>query len=227
MRIIRRELGLVDYRQCVDAMKSFTESRDEHSVDEFWLLQHPAVFTLGKAAKPEHLLAPGEIPVVQADRGGQVTYHGPGQLVIYTLIDLKRAALGPRELVRRLEAGILNCLDHYAIDARRRDGAPGVYVDGKKIAALGLRIRRTFSYHGVALNVAMDLEPYLRINPCGYPDLAVTEVRAHGGPSDCAEVAEVLLDCLLEALFPRQVPRITLHQGFDGLTFDQSAEVVT
>jgi lipoyl(octanoyl) transferase len=174
--MILRELGLVDYAPTLQAMKDFTDRRDPDTPDELWLLQHPPVFTQGQAGRAEHLLAPGDIPVVQVDRGGQVTYHGPGQWVIYLLVDMRRLGLGVRDLVSAIEQAILDLLSEHGIEAAARADAPGVYVDGKKIASLGLRVRRGCSYHGLALNVDMDLEPFQRINPCGYAGLEVTSM---------------------------------------------------
>jgi lipoyl(octanoyl) transferase len=174
--MIVRELGLVEYAPTLERMRAFTEARDENTPDEIWLLQHPPVFTQGQAGKAEHVLAPGDIPVVQVDRGGQVTYHGPGQWVIYLLVDLRRHSMGVRDLVTLIENSIIELLDGYGITAQTRQKAPGVYVDGSKIASLGLRIRKGSSYHGLALNVDMDLEPFSRINPCGYEGLQVTSM---------------------------------------------------
>ena len=174
--MILRELGLVEYAPTLEAMKTFTDSRGPDTPDELWLLQHPPVFTQGQAGKAEHLLAPGDIPVVQVDRGGQVTYHGPGQCVVYLLVNMRRLGLGVRDLVSTIEQAILALLSEYAIEAAAKAGAPGVYVAGEKIASLGLRVRRGCSYHGLALNVDMDLEPFQRINPCGYEGLRVTSM---------------------------------------------------
>ena len=171
-----RELGERDYQATLDAMRRFTDERDADTDDELWLLQHPRVFTQGQAGKAEHVLAPGDIPVIQVDRGGQVTYHGPGQWVIYLLVDLKRRGLGIRDLVDLIEQAIVELLDEYGITANPRREAPGVYVDGDKIASLGLRVRRGCTYHGLSLNVDMDLEPFQRINPCGYAGLEVTSM---------------------------------------------------
>ena len=171
-----RELGLVDYAPTLQAMKALTDSRDTNSPDELWLLQHPRVFTQGQAGKAEHVLAPGDIPVIQVDRGGQVTYHGPGQWVIYLMIDLRRQKMAVRGLVDLIEQSIVRLLAEHGITAAARADAPGVYVDGAKIAALGLRVRRGCSYHGLSLNVDMDLEPFQRINPCGYEGLRVTSM---------------------------------------------------
>jgi lipoyl(octanoyl) transferase len=174
-------------------MRRFTEAQAASAGGEVWLLEHDPVFTLGQAGRPEHVLAPGAIPVVQSDRGGQVTYHGPGQLVAYVLVDLRQAGLGVRSLVQKLEQAVIDLLAGYRIDAERRPGAPGVYVEGAKIAALGLRVRRGCSYHGLSLNVDMDLEPFARINPCGYPGLAVTQLADQGGPCDLERVGSDLL----------------------------------
>ena len=174
--MILRELGLVEYAPTLEAMKTFTDDRGPDTPDELWLLQHPPVFTQGQAGKAEHLLAPGDIPVVQVDRGGQVTYHGPGQCVVYLLVNMRRLGLGVRDLVSTIEQAILALLSEYAIEAAAKAGAPGVYVAGEKIASLGLRVRRGCSYHGLALNVDMDLEPFQRINPCGYEGLRVTSM---------------------------------------------------
>ena len=175
--LVVRELGLVDYKTTLQAMKAFTDSRTSESPDELWLLQHPRVFTQGQAGKDEHVLAAGDIPVVQADRGGQVTYHAPGQWVLYILVDLRRHALGVRALVDLIESSLVELLAQYDIEANARPDAPGVYVDGEKIAALGLRVRKGCSYHGLALNVELDLEPFQRINPCGYEGLNVTSMK--------------------------------------------------
>ena len=183
-----RELGLVEYTPTWQAMQRFTDSRDPNTVDEIWLLEHAPVFTQGQAGKAEHLLLPGEIPVVQADRGGQVTYHGPGQLVVYLLLDVRRLGFGVRELVNRIELSLIDLLGSYGVEAVAKPDAPGVYVDGAKIASLGLRIRNGRSFHGLALNVDMDLEPFRRINPCGYAGLRMTQLRDLVGPVDFNEV---------------------------------------
>jgi len=176
--LLVRRLGLMDYEPVWRAMQSFTDRRDDSTPDELWLVQHPPVFTQGQAGRAEHLLAPGDIPVIQVDRGGQVTYHGPGQIVCYPLIDIKRLQLGVRALVCGIEQTIIDVLKSYGVDAQRKEGAPGVYVDGVKIASLGLRIRRGNSFHGLAFNVDMDLEPFQRINPCGFRGLQVTNLSA-------------------------------------------------
>lgn len=197
-----RRLGLAEYQPVLDAMREFTDQRGEDTPDELWLLQHPRVFTQGQAGKAEHVLAPGDIPVIQVDRGGQVTYHGPGQWVIYLLVDLKRRGLGVRGLVTLIENAIVRLLSEYAIDAAPRADAPGVYVDGDKIASLGLRVRRGCSYHGLSLNVDMDLEPFTRINPCGHEGLQVTSMARQPGGRDIAldPVGERLLAILQEDL---------------------------
>jgi len=159
-------------------MQRFTDHRTERTVDELWLLQHPPVFTQGQAGKAEHVLAPGDIPVVQVDRGGQVTYHGPGQIVAYPLVDIRRLHISVRDLVRRIEEAVIQVLASYGVIGERRLGAPGIYGDGAKIASLGLRVRRGRAFHGLAFNIDMDLEPFGRINPCGFPGLAVTQLTA-------------------------------------------------
>ncbi len=172
-----RRLGCIDYRDTFARMQAFTDARDAGTPDELWLLEHPPVYTLGRASRDGHLLDAGAIPVVPSDRGGQITYHGPGQLIGYTLIDIGRLGLGIRPFVATLEQVVIDLLADLSIAAARRAGAPGVYVDGEKIAALGLRVRRGRSYHGLSLNVAMDLAPFAGIDPCGYPGLGVTQVR--------------------------------------------------
>ncbi len=180
-----RHLGLVDYQATWERMQRFTQQRTAQTADELWFLEHPPVFTLGMAARREHLLAPGEIPVVSTDRGGQVTYHGPGQLVVYALIDLRRAGLGVRDLVTALEQSVIQYAASLGVSAAARREAPGVYVAGRKHASVGIRIRRGCSYHGLALNVTLDLEPFQRINPCGYAGLAMVRL------SDIAAVTDV------------------------------------
>jgi lipoyl(octanoyl) transferase len=189
-------LGQRDYESVWHKMQDFTDARSANSPDQLWVVEHPPVFTLGQAGKPEHLLDPGDIPVVDVDRGGQVTYHGPGQLVIYVLINLKRYGLGVRQLVSALENAVIQLLDHLGIKASARSDAPGVYVDGAKIASLGLKIRKGCSYHGLALNVDMDLEPFSRINPCGFPGLEVTRLRDHGVTLSSWELAGELCELL-------------------------------
>ncbi|WP_349794140.1 lipoyl(octanoyl) transferase LipB [Xanthomonas sp. WHRI 7064] len=191
-----RDLGRQAYAPVWRAMQRFTDARDEATADEVWVVEHAPVFTLGQAGKPEHVLAPGEIPVLQVDRGGQVTYHGPGQLVVYPLLDLRRLKIGVRDYVCKIEQALIDTLDEWNIVAERREGAPGVYVGGAKIAALGIRVRRGCTFHGLSFNVAMDLEPFHRINPCGYQGLQVTSVLDLGGPSGMDAVKAVLLDQL-------------------------------
>jgi lipoyl(octanoyl) transferase len=176
--VLRRELGLVDYQATLLAMRELTDSRTANDPDQLWLLQHPRVFTQGQAGKAEHVLAPGDIPVIQVDRGGQVTYHGPGQWVLYLMIDLRRRHWGVRDLVDMIERSIVLLLAEHGIRAAPKPEAPGVYVEGAKIASLGLRVRRGCSYHGLSLNVDMDLEPFQRINPCGYQGLQVTSMAS-------------------------------------------------
>jgi lipoyl(octanoyl) transferase len=188
-----RRLGRQPYEATWKAMSAFTDNRTADTVDELWLLEHDPVFTLGQAGKLEHVLAAGDIPVVQVDRGGQVTYHGPGQIVGYPLIDLRRVGVGVRELVKRIEQSLIDTMAHWNIEAARREGAPGVYVGDAKIAALGLRVRRGCSFHGLAFNVDMDLEPFQRINPCGYKGLAVTQLLDLVGSPRLADVEDVLI----------------------------------
>ncbi len=179
-KVIVRRLGRVDYEPTWRAMQDFTAQRVTDTPDELWLLEHPPVYTQGQAGKPEHLIATTDIPVIPIDRGGQITYHGPGQVVVYVLVDLRRRGYGIRELVTRMEQAVIDLLATRGVTAERRAGAPGVYVDGAKIAALGLRVKHGCTYHGLALNVDMDLRPFAAINPCGYPGLAVTDCRTLG-----------------------------------------------
>ena len=199
-----RRLGMADYTATLDAMRAYTDQRGDDGADQLWLLQHPAVFTQGQAGRAEHLLAPGDIPVVQVDRGGQVTYHGPGQWVVYLLIDLRRRGMGVRALVSLIEQSIVSLLAEYGIAAAADPGAPGVYVDGRKIASLGLRVRRGCSYHGLSLNVDMDLEPFQRINPCGHAGLEVVSLATllPGTHPAMDAVGERLLALLAERLEP-------------------------
>jgi len=201
--LLVRRRGLSDYSAAWAEMRAFTDGRTQDTPDELWLLQHPPVFTLGQAGRAEHLLDPGEIPVIQTDRGGQVTYHGPGQLVAYLLVDLRRGGLGVKGLVHLLEGAVIGLLAGYGIEAEARADAPGVYVAGAKIASLGLRVRRGCSYHGLSLNVDMDLTPFLRINPCGYPGLAVTQVADLGGPKDLRLVGDALAGEMAQRLAGR------------------------
>ena len=195
-----RHLGQVDYEPTWRAMQAFAETRDAETADEIWFLEHPPVFTLGLNGSREHLLDPGDIPVVQVDRGGQVTYHGPGQLIVYPLLDLGRSGLGVRALVCALERAVIRCVAGYGIAANGNRAAPGVYVEGRKLASIGLRIRRNCSYHGLALNVDMDLEPFQRINPCGFRNLEVTQLTALGARHDMRRIAADLEAALLDEL---------------------------
>jgi lipoyl(octanoyl) transferase len=198
--LVVRELGYQPYEPVWRAMQEFTNTRDEATADEIWFCEHENVFTLGLNSRPEHLLAPGDIPVIQIDRGGQVTYHGPGQLMIYPLIDLRRAGLGVRDLVTALEQCVVDLAAEYGIEAASRCDAPGVYIDGVKLASVGLRIRRGCSFHGMALNVDVDLEPFSRINPCGFEGLELTDLARLGADNSLATVRDRLLPQLLRHL---------------------------
>ncbi|MGL4475601.1 MAG: lipoyl(octanoyl) transferase LipB [Shewanella sp.] len=200
-----RHLGNMDYQTVWHAMQHYTDHRTEHDQDELWLVEHPPVFTQGQAGKSEHILAPGDIPVIQVDRGGQVTYHGPGQLVAYPLLDLKRKKLGVRQLVTAIENSIIAMLTPYGIDAFAKADAPGVYVGAGKIASLGLRIRKGCSFHGLALNVNMDLAPFQRINPCGYAGMEMVQCQALAGPQSVEQAAAALTDTLSQQLAYTQV----------------------
>ncbi|ORM68417.1 lipoyl(octanoyl) transferase LipB [Pantoea rwandensis] len=211
--LLVRQLGLRDWQPVSDAMHQFTDQRDSHTADEIWLVEHQPVFTQGQAGKAEHLLMPGDIPVVQSDRGGQVTYHGPGQQIMYVLIDVKRRKMGVRELVTALEETVISTLADYGIVARARADAPGVYVGDDKICSLGLRIRKGCSFHGLALNIAMDLTPFLRINPCGYAGMQMTQLSTlHAGvtPADVR---------------PRLVQHFARLTGFTQLEWQNEARV--
>jgi lipoyl(octanoyl) transferase len=198
--LVVQRLGLIDYEPSWRAMRAFTAARTAETPDEIWLCQHPPVFTQGLAGKPEHLLRDIGIPVVKIDRGGQITYHGPGQLVAYLLLDLKRNNLAVKGLVNRMEQAVIDLLAGYGIAAERQPGAPGVYVRGTKIAALGLKIKNGCSYHGLSLNVAMDLSPFSAINPCGYEGLAITQLSELCGESDIDRVGDRLIANLQERL---------------------------
>ena len=200
MGFVIKDLGLCDYEKTWHAMQDFTAQRDKQTPDEIWLLEHPATFTLGRNGKPEHLLQQSEIPLIHIDRGGQITFHGVGQLVIYLLLDIKRLKLGVRALVTAMEAAIIALLKQYHITAQSNPKAPGVYVNGKKIAALGLRIKRGYSYHGLSLNIAMDLIPFSLINPCGYKNLEVTQCCDLGISASYSEIKINLLNQLLQRL---------------------------
>jgi len=206
-----RELGTQPYEPVWRAMQAFTDARDANTADELWLVQHPPVFTQGQAGKAEHVLAAGDIPVIQVDRGGQVTYHGPGQIVAYPLVDLRRLGIGVKTLVCRLEEAILRVLARHGVQAARRAGAPGIYVQDAKIASLGLRVRRGCSFHGLAFNIRMDLEPFQRINPCGFAGLAVTDLSRFADVDQAAVEQELVAELADQLGF---VPTaITQHEG--------------
>ena len=206
--IVLRRLGRCEYQRSWQAMREFTDARSASTPDEFWLVEHPAVFTLGQAGRVEHILNAAQIPVVNSDRGGQVTYHGPGQLVLYTLVNLRRLRIGVRSMVAAIESAVIASLHTQGLNAQRREGAPGVYVDGAKIAALGLRVRNACTYHGVALNVNLELEPFTRINPCGFEGLQVTSLAELGIQSDVDVqgplLARALANCLHSELIEMQ-----------------------
>jgi lipoyl(octanoyl) transferase len=212
-------LGRQPFMATWPAMEGYSDRRGEDGDDQLWLLEHDPVFTLGQAGKPEHVLAPGDIPVVRTNRGGQVTYHGPGQIVAYPLIDLRRRKLGVREFVNRIEQALIDTLATWKIQALRKEGAPGVYVDGAKIGALGLRVRRGCSFHGLAFNVDLDPEPFSRINPCGYQGLKVTSVVECGGPGSLREVEDVLVHNLAAqlGLQPRFEPGLPAALAADAV----------
>jgi lipoyl(octanoyl) transferase len=198
--LLVRQLGVQPYEPVSQAMHDFTDHRDETTLDEIWLVEHHPVFTQGQAGKAEHVLVPGDIPVVQSDRGGQVTYHGPGQQVMYVLLDLKRRKLGVRELVTLLEQTVINTLAEFGIESHPRADAPGVYVSEKKICSLGLRIRKGCSFHGLALNVAMDLSPFLRINPCGYAGMEMAQIQDWYSDAKTENISPVLVSQFLALL---------------------------
>jgi len=193
-KVLVRHLGLQDYEPVWQAMQRFTASRTLETTSEIWLVEHNPVFTQGQAGKPEHVLAPGDIPIVQTDRGGQVTYHGPGQLVVYLLMSLREAGLGVRSFVSAMENAVIKVLAELGIEAHARSDAPGVYIGDAKIAALGLRVKRGYTYHGLAFNIDMDLEPFSRINPCGYHGLAVTQLCDQTGDYDLATLTEKVVN---------------------------------
>lgn len=206
--LVVKNLGEKPYAETWQAMKSFTDSRDECAADEFWYVQHPPVYTLGQAGKVEHLLTPGDIPIVHSDRGGQVTYHGPGQLVCYLLLDIRRLQLGVRDLVTAIEQSIVQLINSYGVVAEAKPEAPGVYVDGRKLAALGLRIRKGCSYHGLSLNVDMDLGPFSNINPCGIEGLEVVDMKRLGIDRPMAKIMEELTDILVQQIGYNGDPRL-------------------
>ena len=195
-----KDLGKAAYIPTWHAMQAFTDNRDENTLDELWVVQHPPVFTQGQAGKAEHILNAGDIPVIQVDRGGQVTYHGPGQIVMYPLIDLKRHKIGIKALVNGIEEAIIQTIKIYNITAKRKEKAPGVYVNDKKIASLGLRVRKGCTFHGLAFNIRMDLEPFLRINPCGYTGLEVTQLSDLDNSVEYQEVQQQLIENLCKIL---------------------------
>ncbi|HET8708632.1 MAG TPA: lipoyl(octanoyl) transferase LipB [Pseudomonadales bacterium] len=198
--LIVRTLDRVDYEPAWQRMKALTDTRGPDSADEIWLLEHPPVFTQGQAGKPEHVLAPGNIPVIPIDRGGQVTYHGPGQLVGYLMLDLRRLNIGARQLVTHIENALIELLKQFAVNAVARADAPGVYVGEKKIASLGLRIRKGCSYHGLALNTCMDLAPFSRINPCGYAGMQVTQLSEYAAVNNTQQLHRPLIEAFLQQL---------------------------
>lgn len=204
-KIIVRWLGQQAYHQSWEAMRQFTDMRTEDTADEVWLLEHLPVFTQGQSGKAEHLLNPGDIPIVQSDRGGQITYHGPGQLMVYTLVDLRRKKINIREFVSVLEQSIVDLLADYGIPAHAKPKAPGVYVEEKKIASIGLRVRKGCSFHGIAFNVGMDLGPFTRINPCGFAGLKMTQLSEFCGPRAVMEVGKELVKYLMRHLSYNEV----------------------
>jgi lipoyl(octanoyl) transferase len=205
--VITRWLGLVEYEPTWRAMQRFTDARDADTEDELWLLEHPPVFTLGMAADPGHVLAAGDVPVVQTDRGGQVTYHGPGQLVVYPLIDIRRLGMGVRDLIVALEKSVIDLVAPFGVRAEGRRDAPGVYVDGRKLGSVGMRIRRGASYHGLAVNVDMDLTPFSRINPCGMVGMEVTQLKDLGVPGNVEHIGSELATGLAPRLQSTEVLR--------------------
>ncbi|OGT42215.1 MAG: octanoyltransferase [Gammaproteobacteria bacterium RIFCSPHIGHO2_12_FULL_40_19] len=196
--LIIRDLGMIDYLKTWENMRDFTDSRTENTVDEIWVLQHPPVFTQGLAGKPEHILNPHHIPVIQTDRGGQVTYHGPGQLIVYVLIDLKRKHLHARELVQKLEKSVIELLSELSINASTQCNAPGVYVHDEKICSIGLRIRKGSSYHGIALNVDMDLTPFHYINPCGYQGMKMTQIKTRNPTASFDSIKKAIVPAIMK-----------------------------
>lgn len=213
-----RRLGLRDYQLVLRGMQEFTERRNAATADEVWIVEHPPVYTQGVAGKPEHVLDTGAIPVVQSDRGGQVTYHGPGQLILYTLVDLRRIGVGVKAMVGHLEQSVVATLAQYAIVAETRPDAPGVYVGGAKIASLGLRVRQGGCYHGLSFNVDMDLAPFAGINPCGYARLAVTRLADLGVSARCQDVASVVIRQLADRLGYTRFEFAGEHWQADGVT---------
>lgn len=217
-----KKLGLQPYQPIWEAMKVFTSARSPQTEDELWLLEHHPVYTQGQAGKPEHILNPANIPIVQSDRGGQVTYHGPGQMIVYVLLDLKRRRLGVRNLVCGLEKILIDLLGNYHIKAHRQDHAPGVYVDQKKIASIGLRVKNNCTYHGIALNVDLDLYPFTGINPCGYQQLKMTQIKEYDSKVTIVEIQDEFIRLFLET-YPSNFPESNLN-SFDTGTALASKE---
>ncbi|MBQ4813013.1 lipoyl(octanoyl) transferase LipB [Pseudoalteromonas luteoviolacea] len=211
--VIIRQLGRQNYEPIWQKMQAFTDQRDESDADEIWLVEHEPVFTQGQAGKSEHLLAPGDIPVVKVDRGGQVTYHGPGQQMMYVLFNLRRLKIGVRELVTWLEETIIDALQEYNINAYAKPDAPGVYVDDCKVASLGLRVRRGCSFHGLALNVNMDLSPFLRINPCGYAGMQMVQTSEINGPASLEQAGQGLIKHMLKRI---NAEHVVHTEGFEN-----------
>lgn len=208
-KLIVRQLQNMDYEPVWKAMQNFTDSRNQDTNDELWIVEHPPVFTQGQAGKEEHLLAPGNIPVVPVDRGGQVTYHGPGQLVVYFMLDIRRRKMGVRQLVTAIEDTVVAVLAEQGISAAPRPDAPGVYIGEEKVCSLGLRIRKGCSFHGLALNVNMDLSPFSRINPCGYAGMVMTQTSAHGGPDSVEQAAKRVVQIFSDQLSYIQIEEQT------------------
>ncbi len=199
-QVIIKNLGRQPYQKIWQAMQSFTDQRSIDDLDQIWIVEHDPVFTQGTAGKPEHVLDVGDIPIIKTDRGGQVTYHGPGQLVIYPLINIKRLKLGVRDLVTAIEQSIIEMMAQFGVDAYAKCDAPGVYVDNRKLASLGLRIRKGCSFHGLAVNINMDLSPFLRINPCGYAGMEMVQAKDLGGPQNVTEAGDILTPILIHKL---------------------------
>ena len=208
-QLLVRQLGRQPYQPVWQAMQDFTDKRDEHTRDELWVLEHEPVFTQGQAGKAEHILAPGDIPVVQVDRGGQVTYHGPGQLVVYFLLDIRRRKVGVRQLVNTIEDTIVALMANYGVVAAAKADAPGVYVQGDKLCSLGLRIRKGCSFHGLALNVDMDLSPFARINPCGYAGMQMVQTKSLNGPQDVTDAATQVTQIFAELMGYQEITETT------------------
>jgi len=198
--LIIRKKGVCDYQEAYTAMSHFTDNRDSTTIDEAWCLQHPPVYTLGLNGHRKHIINTGDIPVVETDRGGQVTYHGPGQLMVYLLMDLKRKSIGVKDYVHRLEQSVIDMLEVHDVVGHRREGAPGIYVDNKKISALGIRVRKGCSYHGISINVDMDLAPYNGIHPCGYSELEVTQMHEVGIEKNLVQITDTFIPCLLRQM---------------------------